>query len=1028
MPRLTIPLVAVVAFALLVARAAEAQVCPSLPRALAPGIAQPDDETGYDVAASGSRVVVGRPGSHGRVGSAIVQRRDGDSWVLEKLLQPFDSPSGAAFGLSVAIDGDRIVIGAPFDGASGMQSGSVYVYDRSGTNWLLTAKIAGQDAFSLFGFDVAISGPTIAVADLSSFDERVKIFRETGGILSLETSVVAPGGAPGALFGQSVALSGDRLAAGAPAADSNTGAVYVFERGTGDWSTAVRLFPSSQQTGERFGTSVALAGDRLVAGAPRSDVPTTDAGLARVFRFDGLFWTEETTLAENDNWASFQGGSGDKFGESVAIDGDTILVGAPGKDDKATDAGATYAFTRNEGEWIFQQKFLAPGGWFDWDFGHAVAVAGAVGFAGAPATSAGTSPGAVFALPCFAQSARLPRPSALEGERFGFSVSACGETLLVGAPFAGPEGEENTGSASVWVPKGTAWEMEAELVPAEPDRFSLYGFTVSLSGDTAAIGSNGARVGGVRLGAVFVFVRSGGAWTEEQKVSPPGLLSSDAFALAVAIDGDTMVASAYLDDDFGENAGSAYVFTRSGGAWSLEQQIFPGETVPFAHFGASLAISGDTIVVGAPNDEFGHVGIGAAYVFTRSGGVWTREAKLVADVPAIGDRFGTSVAVSGDTIAVGQSALGGPLATSLFSRSSGWAREAVLVRSVATNGEEAVSRVSLGGNLLAVAVLAHAASPGLGRGAVTLWVRSGGAWRLSQTVPGNETNLSETFGSSVSVDRRGAVLAIGDMTKTGRVNNDGALYAYRLDTIPPVIDCPGDLVVRKGAMGGAFVGFYVTATDDLDPAPLVECSPESGSFFPTGATTVTCRATDVLQNESTCSFVVNVVPDEVFFRQGNVNGASGTIVDVLFVNDSAGDPVERTILLSTVDPLVMRVANPPSRGRQSTRLAMYVWLRAPTASTVRTLPAGIGVTCLPTPLNGPGGPQPKRIANSIGRSNRLGVENWPGPPTRPAPTVLLDIAAIGKPLTLFAQGLILDSSAPNDQVAVTNGVLVLVSE
>jgi hypothetical protein len=259
------------------------------------------------------------------------------------------------------------------------------------------------------------------------------------------------------------------------------------------------------------------------------------------------------------------------------------------------------------------------------------------------------------------------------------------------------------------------------------------------------------------------------------------------------------------------------------------------------------------------------------------------------------------------------------------------------------------------------------------------------------------------------------------------VANDGVAYVYRVDVTPPAIECPEDLFVQSEPGGGAFVGFNVKATDDYTAAPTIECTPPSPSVFPMGSTTVTCRATDDVNNESTCEFMVHVLPDELFYRRGNVDFLARGPLDVLFVTGSPGDPVERTLFLSAADPLVMRVESPPSREGALARFALYVWLRVPTASTLRELPLGIGYTCLPTPLN-PGGPQPKRIANNLGHEARLGFENWPGPPTSPAPTVLLDLPPLGRSLTLFAQGIIVDTESLHGSLAVTNGILVRVGE
>ena len=1029
--RLPVSLVAM-ALVLWIARAPLAQVCSAGAIPLAPGLAQPGDLAGHDVAAFGPVAMVGFPTNSGAaVGSVVVVRRVDASWSVEDEISPPGALPGSAFGFSVAYDGSRLVVGAPFDGPT--QEGGVYVYERIGASWIETEKLVGGGGSFGFGRDVAVSGDTIVVSGFGSFGEQVWVFRRVGGVTFEEANLAEPGGSSSHQFGASVAVVGGRVAVGAPTADvagTDSGAIYVFERGSGDW-VAARIDPPGLAAGDRFGSSVALSGDRLLAGAPLADTTTVDAGRAHLFRFDAGIWVEEKTLAARDNGAPIAGGTGDRFGEGVAIDGDLLLVGAPGADCRGTDNGAVYAYTLNGGEWLLQQRFgtITPTLFtFDQDFGRAVAVAGRDGVAGAPALTAASPRGGAFALPCLDLAARLGHEP-VGADRFGFAVSAFGETILCGAPHTpGPLGETLVGAASVWVPRGTAWEKEAELVPDVVAANTWFGYAASLSGDTAIVTAPFGTFGGIRSGLIRAFVRTGATWAQQGSFGAPGALFGEGFGLNVACDGDVVVSGALGDNDMGTHAGTAYVFRRTGTTWAFEQQLYPDVVSPYGKFGTTVAVSGDTIVVGAPANENGNEGIGAVYVFQRNAGVWTLQAKFLNAPAAVGDAFGTSVSISGDRIAVGDASDDERGAVSVFVKSGvDWIREDRLVQADRDSLDRFGAGVSLVGDLLAVAAPQDQDDP-KSRGTVSLYQLRDGTWSLRRTLFAADGGSPDLFGSMVSIDRGGAaVLAVADFQKFGVLNNAGAVYAYRLDTLPPVIECPTLIVAHESTPGGsAVVEFSVTATDDIDPAPLVECDYDSGYLFPSGETVVSCRAVDEMDRESFCSFTVHVVPDEVFYRRGNVNAAAGEIGDVLFVNGSPGDPVARTLRLATSDPLEMRVERPPSKTSGTSKYAMYLWLRVPTAATVRTLPAGIGVTCLPTPLNGPGGPQPKRIANNIGYTGQLGAENWPGPPTSPAPAVLLSLVPVGRPITLFAQGLVLDSASVHGTVAVTNGIEVVV--
>ncbi|HEV2666367.1 MAG TPA: putative Ig domain-containing protein, partial [Blastocatellia bacterium] len=178
-----------------------------------------------------------------------------------------------------------------------------------------------------------------------------------------------------------------------------------------------------------------------------------------------------------------------------------------------------------------------------------------------------------------------------------------------------------------------------------------FGFSVALDGDTLVVGSSlidiGANLG---QGSAYVFTRSGAFWTQQQKLIANDGAQGDAFGFSVALDGDTLVAGAF-GDDLGGNIyqGSAYVFTRSGAIWIQQQKLIANDGTAYDYFGSSVTADGDTVVVGAFGDN---VGAGSAYIFTRSGAIWTQQPKLIANDGAPGDSFGSSVALNGDTLVV----------------------------------------------------------------------------------------------------------------------------------------------------------------------------------------------------------------------------------------------------------------------------------------------------------------------------------------------------------------------------------------
>jgi hypothetical protein len=178
-------------------------------------------------------------------------------------------------------------------------------------------------------------------------------------------------------------------------------------------------------------------------------------------------------------------------------------------------------------------------------------------------------------------------------------------------------------------------------------------------------------------GAVYVFTRSGGAWSQQAYLKASNTDAGDFFGASVALSGDTLAVGAYgersdatgVNGDQSSNAardaGAVYVFTHSGGAWSQQAYLKASNTGAGVRFGASVALSDNTLAVGAYGEDGGATGVngdqgsnsalssGAVYVFTRSGGAWSQQAHLKASNTGAGDQFGRSVALSGDTLAVG---------------------------------------------------------------------------------------------------------------------------------------------------------------------------------------------------------------------------------------------------------------------------------------------------------------------------------------------------------------------------------------
>lgn len=376
------------------------------------------------------------------------------------------------------------------------------------------------------------------------------------------------------------------------------------------------------------------------------------------------------------------------FGRSVAISGDTIVVGS-GLDDIGANInqGSTYVFVKPAGGWsgalTESAKLIADDGGFDEQFGFSVGVSGDTVVVGAHFDDIGVngSQGSayVFVKPAggwsgtLTQNAKLTASDGAPEDRLGQSVAVSSDTIVVGAGLDDIGVNGNQGSAYVFVKPAGGWSgalnQNAKLTASDgvaSDFFANNG--VALSGDTIVVGTESHDIGAnLDQGSAYVFVKPAEGWSgalsENAKLTASDGAAGDVFGISAAVSGDTIVVGAG-GDDIGANLdqGSAYVFVKPAGGWSgtlsERAKLTASDGAPTDFFGRSVAASGDTVVVGAFNDDNEAIlGQGSAYVFVKPASGWSgapaEDEKLIAPDGAAGDNFGQSVAVSGGTIVVG---------------------------------------------------------------------------------------------------------------------------------------------------------------------------------------------------------------------------------------------------------------------------------------------------------------------------------------------------------------------------------------
>ncbi|MFG0319059.1 MAG: FG-GAP repeat protein [Planctomycetota bacterium JB042] len=403
---------------------------------------------------------------------------------------------------------------------------------------------------------------------------------------------------PGGRFGVAVAVSGDTAVVGELGEDGvaqNSGAAHVFVRSGGAWAHQATLKASNAGFDDQFGTAVSISGDTIVVGAPRErsaghplDDTAVHAGAAYVFVRSGTTWSEQAYLKASN------AEGGDRFGNAVAISGDTIVVGAwtersnaTGVNGNALDnsfgyAGAAYVFARSGSNWT-EQAYLK-------------------------ASNTGTN------------------------DHFGWSVAVDGDLAVVGAvkessASAGVDGNQAddslfaAGAAYVFERSGTTWAQAAYLKASNAGFDDQFGWSVAVSGETVVVGAPMERsqaievdgeqdddTGGDR-GAAYVFERSGGSWGQTAYLKPT-TQSNNLFGQSVAVDGGTVLVGAITDSTDASWSGAAYVFVDAPSGWAGQAYLWPVAGDADDQFGTSVALSGDTAVVGAPNEDSAATGVG----------------------------------------------------------------------------------------------------------------------------------------------------------------------------------------------------------------------------------------------------------------------------------------------------------------------------------------------------------------------------------------------------------------------------------
>ncbi|RLD09335.1 MAG: hypothetical protein DRI44_08700, partial [Chlamydiae bacterium] len=756
--------------------------------------AQAYDYFGYSVAVAGDVAVVGaeeEDAGGNKAGAAYIFERNyggTNNWGEVKKLVALDAQADDKFGYSVTVAGDVIVVGSPYEDAGGNNAGAAYIFERNYggiNNWGQVKKIASSDleANDIFGISVAVAGDVLVVGAISESTGATRagaayIFeRDSGGANNWGQvkKLVASTPMEDAYFGMAVSIAGDVAVVGAymeNAIVSYSGAAYIFERNYGGVNAWGQVKKVAETNTYYFGNAVSVDGDVAVVGAWN----TPEGGAVFIYErnFHGTNnWGKVKKIVASDAEPS------DRFGSSVSVNGDIIVIGAYLEDSGGSQSGAAYIFKRNAGgtnSWDETKKIAASNGQANDVFGYSVGIEGDIIIIGAIGDdSGGTSAGAAYIIPASTETKEFSEVA--KKTHVGSVASVAGDVAVVGMYWGDDYGtayvfERNAGGIN-------NWGQVKKLIPSDGEWSDQFGQSVAVDGDVIIVGMTDSTVS--KHGSAYIFERNYGGinnWGQTKKLLASDSHTGNLFGKSVDIDGNVAVIGAQYDNAGGSISGAAYVFERNYGGintWGQVKKLNASDASSDAQFGKSVAVNGDVIAVGAPfNDNYGYDS-GLTYIYERnSGGInnWGETKKLIASDIKATNEFGYSVAVDGDVVLIGRP--GNESAAYIYERNFGGINVWGEVKKLTVS----VNNASLGYSVSIFGDVAVIGAPYDGLGSVYVYERNAdgvNAWGKVQKI-----TVSDAFGSNVSVD--------GDVMVAIARNSSDAYIFEQFITPPPRIN------------------------------------------------------------------------------------------------------------------------------------------------------------------------------------------------------------------------------------------------
>jgi hypothetical protein len=619
-----------------------------------------DDRFGYRVDMSGDYAIVGAyrdDYSYSNSGSAYIFRRYGNTWIQETRIFASDRAENDYFGISVAISGEFAIVGAYADDDKGTDSGSAYIFKRDGASWIQVSKVTASDgaASDQFGVAVSINGD-YAIVGAHYEDYRgsnsgsAYIFKRSGDTWSQETKITALDGYENDHFGYSVDIADEYAIVGSYDSDTNginAGSAYIFKRSGTTWTQAAKLISEDLGANDCFGQAVSISGDYAIVSGYSHDLPFVDSGVAYVFKQISGQWIKIKKLSASDSEAS------DNFGIDAAMDNGYAIVGARYDDDNASNSGAVYFYP------IVQKARLTSVNYqrVSHETAHIpipLTLVNANG--GNVCISATTSDLSIVSGFLFESSENSGFPlttTTIAGVPLNLSLTITPASNLYGKSTITLIVTDDNGLTET---KSFAYDVlppVQKIVSLDAEASDNFGVSIDISENTIICGARNDDDIGSSSGDVFIFQKAETGWSQYQKLTALDGAESDYFGYGTAISGNHAIVGVFYDDDRGTNSGSAYIYKKIGKTWIQAAKLLSTDGADSDRFGYAVSISGDYAIVGAYLDDHTYTDQGSAYIFYKDDMGWVQQSKLTASDRSASDRFGYAVSISGDYAIVG---------------------------------------------------------------------------------------------------------------------------------------------------------------------------------------------------------------------------------------------------------------------------------------------------------------------------------------------------------------------------------------